>query len=116
MGVTGIRKFEGKLRQLEKSISARYTDDYIVVFLTTENNESIIITYTSKHQKGMDAEVKTKQEFIEFFQDRKVNILFIDNIDSDPIPGSLVDEVFNGELTNAIARNKEISYYWYEED
>lgn len=106
--MAGIGKFENKLKNLEKIVNMRYSDDYIIVFLSSENDKTINIRYTTENRQGVDIEIKTEKDFLEFFKDRKVMLLFTDDIDSDPEPDSLADAVFNKGLTDKIHVNRDI--------
>lgn len=105
-----MRKFESRLKQLEKTVNLRYSDDYIIVFLSSDNDKTINIRYTTENSQGVDIEMKTEKEFLEFFEGRKVMLLFIDDIDSDPEPDSLADKVFNKNITEKIDYNRGIRY------
>ena len=114
--MTGIRRLENKLKKIERGIKDKRGNDYTVVFITTENNSSVGVMASIMYRKSIEAELTTEKEFINFFNNHKVDLLFINNIDVEPEPGSLADKVFNGELTDVITRNRELSYYWYKED
>lgn len=88
----------------------QYSDDYIILFLSTENNKTINIRYTTENKKNEIVELKTEKEFSEFFDERKVMILFIDDVDIEPVPDTLSDKVFNGGLMGKIDYNRGIRY------